>query len=106
LIQSKESFRAAYLGAGGSLAMVELEREVGGGQDERGADVYGRGRGGSSRMKHRSEEGGGSSEQRRMSNGGAWARAASQLALKQAAGKQRQGSGQQQKSNARQSKQR
>jgi hypothetical protein len=57
LIQSKESFRAAYLGAGGSLAMVELEREVGGGQDERGADVYGRGRGGSSRMKHRSRGG-------------------------------------------------
>jgi hypothetical protein len=39
------------LGAGGSLAMVDLEREVGGGQEERGADVHGRGRGGSSRMK-------------------------------------------------------
>jgi hypothetical protein len=77
LIQSKESFRAAYLGAGGSLAMVDLEREVGRGQEERGADGYGRGRGGSSRMKHRSEEevaapNGGA----RASSGGAWTRAA------------------------------
>jgi hypothetical protein len=31
--------------------MVDLEREVGGGQEERGANVHGRGRGGSSRMK-------------------------------------------------------
>jgi hypothetical protein len=63
LIETKESFRAAYLGAGGSLAMVDLEREVGGGQEERGADAHGRVRGGSSRMKHRLEEGGGSPKQ-------------------------------------------
>jgi hypothetical protein len=109
LIQTKESFRAAYLGAGGSLAMVDSEREVGGSQEERGADAHGRGRGGSLRMMHRSKEGGGSPKQRCTSKQWWHLGESSTTSVQrerpsqQHNAKQQVRSGQQQKSNARQS---